>query len=526
MKKTLLVLSVLLFTSLSFSQINTVWERNQMNSNVPSWTGASTERGVAGGMVDGNLRVYVVTRNGENAIKTLNGETGEDVTLDTDFDLSNVSGGLFAVNDVEVSDDGKIVVCNMTLDASANGFSIYVWTSEGGSYDATYTLNTANAYRIGDAFNVTGSWDDGTFTVWAGAASSDPGIVYKITTTDQGTTWDYSYVTLSGAYASLPSACAIAPFEDGSFYLSGAGGKPRKHDATGAYVSMSLQSETTSSRRSCDSFKSLDDEYIATYGYRSYDDAASSGIIAGRAAIRKVTNPSATEFYAQTPAQGDVSTYGATNGDVAVFSDDDSNIYVAVLGADQGIGLYKLDLIVPVELTSFAANVVNNSVKLNWTTATELNNSGFSVERNGIEVGYVKGNGTSSSVNNYSFTDANVAAGTYTYRLKQVDFDGSVEYSAEIEVTVGTPVAFELAQNFPNPFNPSTNIQFSIPEASQVNLTVYNLLGEEVASLVSGIVSAGVHNISFDASNLNSGMYIYKIEAGSFVATRKMMLLK
>jgi len=186
----------------------------------------------------------------------------------------------------------------------------------------------------------------------------------------------------------------------------------------------------------------------------------------------------------------------------------------------------------PVELTSFASSVAGTTVQLNWATATEVDNYGFEVERSVdnvsfSKIGFVAGAGNSSVQKQYSYSDANLASGTYYYRLKQVDTDGSFEYSQVVKSeVVGTPTEFSLSQNYPNPFNPSTSIAFALPKESSVKLSVYNMLGEEVAVLVNGVMSAGNHSVDFAASNLNSGMYVYRLEAGEFSSVRKMTLLK
>jgi hypothetical protein len=185
---------------------------------------------------------------------------------------------------------------------------------------------------------------------------------------------------------------------------------------------------------------------------------------------------------------------------------------------------------VPVELTSFMALTISNNVVLHWSTATETNNAGFDVERSNnnvdfAKIGFIKGHGTSTMVTQYSFTDENVSGSLY-YRLKQVDFNGNFKYSKVVEVNSINPLTFALSQNYPNPFNPTTVISYSVPQASFVSLKVYNILGKEVASLVSNQVEAGIHKVNFNASNLNSGMYFYTIKAGNFTATRKLMLLK
>ncbi|MDT3695957.1 MAG: T9SS type A sorting domain-containing protein [Ignavibacterium sp.] len=189
------------------------------------------------------------------------------------------------------------------------------------------------------------------------------------------------------------------------------------------------------------------------------------------------------------------------------------------------------DLVIPVELTSFSAITDNNNVLLNWSTATETNNSGFIVERRSTNsdwqsITFVNGNGTTTRAQKYSYVDRNLAEGKYYYRLKQVDFNGSFEYSNIVEAVILSPTKFELSQNYPNPFNPSTTISFTIPQSGNVKLSVYNLLGQEVQNLVNGFTEAGNHTINFDAKNLNSGIYLYKLEANGFVQTRKMTMIK
>jgi len=187
--------------------------------------------------------------------------------------------------------------------------------------------------------------------------------------------------------------------------------------------------------------------------------------------------------------------------------------------------------IIPVELTSFTANVNNGVVELNWVTATEVNNQGFEVERRTENteyrtIGFVAGSGTTTEPMNYSYTDRTVENETYFYRLKQVDFNGTYEYSDEVEVGAIRITSFNLEQNYPNPFNPTTNIKYSVPEAGNIILAVYNVVGEEVAVLVNGYTEAGIFDVSFDASNLPSGVYLYKLQSANSVQTKKMMLLK
>ncbi|MDP4116439.1 MAG: T9SS type A sorting domain-containing protein [Bacteroidota bacterium] len=187
--------------------------------------------------------------------------------------------------------------------------------------------------------------------------------------------------------------------------------------------------------------------------------------------------------------------------------------------------------IVPVELSSFTASVNNNSVILNWSTATEKNNSGFEIERkaegaNWQKLGFVAGNGTTTEKRNYSFADASISNGSYSYRLKQIDFDGSVNYSSETAVDFSKNFNYSLSQNYPNPFNPSTQIKFSVAAPGMVTLKVYNILGKEVASLINEHKEAGNYTYNFNAQNLSSGVYFYTVKTGNFVQTKKMTLLR
>jgi hypothetical protein len=194
--------------------------------------------------------------------------------------------------------------------------------------------------------------------------------------------------------------------------------------------------------------------------------------------------------------------------------------------------IYTLDFsgIIPVELVSFTAQVIDEVVHLNWTTATEQNNLGFEVEQKSIgeytKIGFVSGHGTTTETQNYTFIDDGLESGIYYYRLKQVDYDGTFEYSSVVEVEIIAPNKFALEQNYPNPFNPKTQIQFSIPTKTFVELTLYDELGNVISELISEEKQAGKYKVDFDATNLSSGIYFYRLQAGDFVDTKKMILLK
>lgn len=189
--------------------------------------------------------------------------------------------------------------------------------------------------------------------------------------------------------------------------------------------------------------------------------------------------------------------------------------------------------IVPVELVSFSGTAMQGGITLNWSTASELNNLGFEVERsldeNGfITIGFVNGVGTSTETHYYSFIDRShfENKSRIQYRLKQVDFDGSFEYSNVIEVEVYTPLAFKLDQNYPNPFNPSTKIEYTIPTDGYTELKVYDIMGNSITTLVSEIKPAGSYEIVYDASDIPSGVYFYTLTSGELIISKKMMLVK
>ena len=197
----------------------------------------------------------------------------------------------------------------------------------------------------------------------------------------------------------------------------------------------------------------------------------------------------------------------------------------------------------PIQLVSFNAsqNTAGAGVLLKWSTLSEVNNYGFEVQRGAQSDGnfvtvsgaLIPGHGTTTVPRDYSYADVSAEAGTWFYRLKQIDLDGTVHYSDPAKVDVrasGTgpdaPAVFSLGQNFPNPFNPATKIDFAIASASLVQLKVYNVLGQEVATLVNETMTPGSHTVTFDASGFASGVYLYKITAGSFVSIKRMVLLK
>ncbi len=272
-----------------------------------------------------------------------------------------------------------------------------------------------------------------------------------------------------------------------------------------------------------------DQQLLADWQTASSQDANSKS--------KAVTFESATNLHLFGSSIGDTDLAGIAIPSVTTDIDGEARPGNApYMGADE-----RPESPLPVQLTSFIARVdpLSNSTVLHWTTASEVNNYGFYVQRKSeggqfadLPNSFVAGHGTTNEPQSYTWTDLSVTRGTWYYRLKQVDLDHSVHYSDPISVTIvtgvqeTTPQVFSLSQNYPNPFNPSTTIRFEIAKPDVVTLKVYDVLGREVATLVNEQMSAGNYSISFNAANLASGTYVYRLQVGNFVSTKKMNLTK
>jgi hypothetical protein len=198
-----------------------------------------------------------------------------------------------------------------------------------------------------------------------------------------------------------------------------------------------------------------------------------------------------------------------------------TNLFVGATGVWRN----SLSNALPIQLASFNAAPVNSGVSLTWTTVSEMNNYGFHVQRNGVDIGFIAGHGTTLQRHTYSYTD-HPPIGQYTYRLRQVDLDGTATFSESITTGVSAPLKFALHQNFPNPFNPSTRISFSMTKEGQVSLRVYDVLGREVATLVHENRKAGEYTEEFNGNQMASAVYVYILRSSEGQLVGRMMLLK
>ncbi|MAT58225.1 MAG: hypothetical protein CMF23_09660 [Ignavibacteriae bacterium] len=243
-----------------------------------------------------------------------------------------------------------------------------------------------------------------------------------------------------------------------------------------------------------------------------------------------------------------------------IYNGNSANMVIEFLTDDLTPGLYSMDVVIesndpnnssitvpvslnlsggeiPVELTSFNAEKNEKVIQISWSTATETNNLGFEIERkskdNWENISFVSGKGTTTELSKYYFEDeiSSIKSNKVSYRLKQIDFDGKFNFSDVIEIDL-TPSAYELSQNYPNPFNPVTKINFALPFKSDLQLTVYNTLGQKLAVIENGIKDAGYYEVIWNASDLASGLYLYVISAKSlenndeFRNVKKMLLIK
>ena len=214
-----------------------------------------------------------------------------------------------------------------------------------------------------------------------------------------------------------------------------------------------------------------------------------------------------------------------------------------LVGSPTKLFVYEIHNSIPVELVSFSAKVIDGGIKLSWSTATEINNKGFEIEKAECKeqktgeirwesVGFIPGSGTTTDPKNYLWIDNDSRAGKFIYRLKQLDFDGSYHYSDEVKVDAAAPSQFYLSQNYPNPFNPVTTIEYRIPEKSFLSLVLFDAVGKQCLILENGLKDPGNYKVSLDARGLSSGIYFYKLYAESIVnddtytVSGKMVLLK
>lgn len=311
-------------SALAQDELRTLWDKTTLTESLPDWFTVGSVRGIAYGTIDGSHRIYVADR--ENmTFQVLDATDGSEVELETAFDLTGLSGGTFAFNDVEISEDGVIFAGNLSSSAE-NPFRLYWWTTEGGSYTDSLTIHAP--YRLGDKFTVRGSLEDNTIEVWL-AAPADPGVIYVATTEDQGDSWDIEEITLTGDNVLIGSNPAVTPLALGrssGFYVGGNSSAPARYEADGTFVTGSTLN--SASRNGMTAFQLEGEDYLSIYSYRP--DGSTTANSTGQVIVYNVNDPSNPTIVAESPLMGeDVSTYSSIHGEANVSINEDGtyNVY-------------------------------------------------------------------------------------------------------------------------------------------------------------------------------------------------------
>jgi len=317
------------------------------------------------------------------------------------------------------------------------------------------------------------------------------------------------------------------------------GSQVRYNDKYGAMLMIANQSQLTFS------FFNVDSELIDFYEVINPLPAAPSDLVA-----QVYSNPWSVELNwidnsinelgfiieRENPLSDIFEVIDTVNQDVTIYLD--TNVTIATYNyrvkAFNAVGESPYSdtaqVVVPVELASFTATLINNEVLLTWTTGTEINNMGFEVQRkiNGYwsVLDFVKGHGSSSITHTYNFTDDKPQRGRENiYRLKQIDYNGTFNYSDVVLVSVPFE-GYSLEQNYPNPFNPTTKIRFEVPIDGIVTIKIFDAFGQEVTTILNEFKKANMYEVEFNGSNLASGVYIYSLQANNYLESKIMVLLK
>lgn len=526
MKKLFLFIVLFILANVTFAQLQTIWERKAADNTLYSWFGNNNEeRGFAYGYIGGNHRLYVVDRT-DNTIKILNAETGAEVG-------SLPTNSITGFCDIECTSDGKIIATKLVT--SAGTYEIYKWDNETSNPTVIGSVTTISPFiRFGDKISAYGSFDAGTLTVYTVAANNSGSLpyntkAYKWTQSSAGGNLTANEITLNLSGSSNPNSAQIAIINstNDTLYMN-AGGYPAAAYKISTLPTRGDEIPTTVLATGQNAIKAISyggNRFIITAGGSSDKFAKIINVSKGMV--------DAT-IYANTPALGTNSNVNGT-ADVAVRYISDGVFDIYVLITNNGIGCYRTTAApLPVELGTFNYLILDKCIKLYWNTKSEINAEKFVIQRkrsddvtdSWLNIGELRAAGNSNIENKYEFVDSRLSSGKYLYRLKQVDFDGKVNYSDEIEVDFYNTKTIELLQNYPNPFNPATNIYYTLPEKTTISIKVYDIKGSLVATLFEGEKEAGNHIIGFNANNLPTGTYICKLQSGNTVKTMKMMLMK
>jgi hypothetical protein len=501
--KCTIALVLLVMATMPLMAQDVVWERNARTGALeatPTWLTGGNERGIAYGFVGGNHRLYVASRTTAPSIEVLDADTGADVTPTTAFDLSGVTGGSFAINDIEVSEDGKIVVTNMTTDASAaaNPFKIYVWDQEGGAPIATYSYNTATPKRLGDKTTVFGSWDAGTFEVWS-VHAANPGEVHKVKTADQGANWTTEVVTLSAELASNQTtvgSSGVTRASNGDIFINGNGSLVKRYTSAGAYIP-GQNVGTVGSMTGVKYFEADGVPHVAVYAYRELPAGTDS--VLGYTKVFDVSDPAAPVKVATSPKLASAASSNAISGDVSVRVNPDGTYIVYALGATQGLIAYG---------TAYVEVDPNAPLAGTYYIPQGSNSAGFATLKSGLDA--LNDRGVSGPVTFLIDDDLNEAAGLH---LANVDISAANRFtikpapgkSPTITVVGGNPAITENIHSGISFFNTSnvTVDGSNEPDGTSRDMTI--LYNNAAASGEFGVVNVVGNAHDVEVKNLVLG---------------------
>jgi hypothetical protein len=534
MKRIKLILCVLTFFQINLNaQFVRIWEKSDALNNLPSWFSPTEtrERGIAFSNFNGIPKLYVISNLAQPTVLIIDAMTGDSLgTLNTE----GIEGGLLFLSDISsranywMNFSQELYACNLTNDATTIHFKIYVWETDTSS-PQILVEDSISTFRIGDHLNLGMDWPNSHYITVSSnnnkivdhySYSGNPPLFRKEITLSDGNT---------GSNASADYNWVYPFIYGGSYCVNSDGFLPKFYDTLGVFQLISDPSVISTSSNSIKYYANgslcCDLPFYVSY---QYDE--------NNAALVLSTGPPWESLWGETPSLGNNPNL-ENYGDVEYAWIEWNKLYIFVLSGNNGIGAYYAPgLALPVELSSFTATIIKGEVILKWQTATETNNFGFEVEKssnnlNFENIGFIPGFGTTTEPKSYSFIDPNVVNGNYYYRLKQIDYDGTFEYSDIVQVNYGGSLTFSLDQNYPNPFNPSTKIKYTISSVGTslmkfVQLKIFDVLGNEITTLVNEEKPAGEYEVEFNGASLPSGIYFYQMNAGEFTETRKMVLLR
>jgi hypothetical protein len=468
---------------------------------------------------------------------------GGDVTVSDDTlnisagTSSSYNGVLYVAGDFTITGTGVVTETGSTTNSGIvfNGTSLQTITNSGTlSGSLNFCFNNPSGFALGSNWSITladtmksGNIALNGYTLTLGTSASSPGTLL----------WTSGFLTGSGTFTRWFGTSAVTIGNVAGLFPMGSGTNNRNVWIGGTPTTGGTVSVQYSDLSGTTAYAPYLDEHSQVFSQRANMSwtLSTANSFAGTSLSMRIQGSGIPAINAISDLNISLSnsvaggTYGAPGGTTTNPQVNRTGLNTAGL-ANTFYFASTSNSPMPIELTSFTGSINAGVVMLNWATATEVNNHGFNVERLSDKtwqnIGFVQGAGNSNSVKNYSFVDKSAKAGSYSYRLQQVDNNGGYTYSPVIEVNNGTqPTNFSIS-NYPNPFNPSTTIRYALPVNTFVNITIFNTLGQKIATLVNQNMEQGLHEVSFNASSFASGTYIYKIEAGSFSATQKMLLMK